>query len=229
MTDPAPSPDVAAKADAHAADSPDFVPAFILRNQGVPVALYRLDPETGERMMMGEGEDATPVTKTMHLRFDSNAVADIEDAFDGLRAFVPIIRRVPLTNPDGSVRVVDGKVLETEVEAGEEERTFYGLEGFQKAMEIRTSSTVRKAMAIAFGVTPQEMGRQMIDGQSIEYQNAVGVAWSMAQGVDPTEAAKVLNRARAAVADARRSMASELEKTMDEALASTTDSPGNPG
>ena len=212
-----------------AAQDPNFIPAFILRNQGVPISLYRLD-EAGQRIMTGEDADATAVTRTMHLRFDSNAVAAIEEMFDGLRAFVPIVERVPLTNPDGSVRTgPDGKPLETEVQRGEEERTFYGLEAFQKAMEIRTMSTVRKVMAAAFGISPDEMGRQMIDGLGIEYQNAVGVAWSIAQGVDPTEAAKVFNRATAALAAAKKDLASELERTMDEALGETTDSPGNPG
>ena len=211
--------------EVQAPQGPTFVPPIILRNKGVPITLFRL--ENGKVPAIEEGDDIP--TRTWHLRFTANHVADIEEAFDGLVATVPVIERTqvldglgkPLEGPDGLVW--NEKIV------GREDRVFYGLEAFQKAMEVKTAGTVRKVIAIALGVSPEEAGNAMDPGRMLEYQNAVGVAWSIAQGVDPTEAAKVLDRANRAVAAARGRLASELTKTMVAVEGETTDSPGPTG
>lgn len=213
MTDPSPATPEAVQ-EAPAAVAPvDFVPAIILRNKGVPITLLRL--ENGQLPEVEEGND--PPTRKLFLRFNANHVAEIEEAFDGIVARVPIIRREVKKGDDGKALVgPDGPVYVETVE-GYEDRVFYGLEAFQKAMEVRQVGTIRKVIAIALGYTVEEAGLAMDPGLMLEYQNAVGVAWSIAQGVDPTDAAKVLHKAAAAVAAQRASLASQLEKTMDEA------------
>lgn len=206
--------------------SPTYVPPIILRNKGVPITLYRL--ENGQLPEVEEGDDRP--TRTWHLRFTANHVADIEEAFDGLQVEVPIIEKTPVLAPDGQsiLEGPSGPVYAEKV-LGRETRNFYGLEAFSQAMEVKTSGTVRRVIAIAMGVSPEEAGRAMDPGRMLEYQNAVGVAWSIAQGVDPTEAAKVLDRANRAVAAARGRLASELTKTMAPDEDETTASPGPTG
>ena len=211
--------------EAQAPPSQTFVPPIILRNKGVPVTLYRL--ENGKLPAIEEGDDQP--TRTWHLRLTANHVADIEEAFDGLVTEVPVIERTPALGPDGTQLEGPAGPVWNERIVGRETRVFYGLEAFQKAMEVKTAGTVRRVVAIALGVSPEEAGNAMDPGRMLEYQNAVGVAWSIAQGVDPTEAAKVLDRANRAVAAARGRLASELTKTMVAVEDETTDSPGPTG
>lgn len=206
-------------------EPPGFVPAIILRNKGVPVTLFRLENDTLPEVEDGDDQP----TRTWHVRFTANDIAEIEDAFDGVVFEVPIIERTvvrdgsgnPLEGPSGYV--YDEKVT------GREERRFYGLQGFQASLEHRPSRTVRKVLSILMGKPQEVVGLALDPTRSIEYQNAVGVAWSIAQGVDPSDAAKTLARVNAAVVDAKKGLASELEKTMDQALGSTTVSPGPDG
>lgn len=206
--------------DAGEKPRPTFVPPIILRNKGVPITLYRLEngqvPQAPEDL--GEEEEWNPPTRTFYLRFNANHVADIEEAFDGLQADEAII--------DRQVKLMDGKALEgpagavyEEKVVGHETRTFYGMEAFQKAMEVKMNATVRKVLAIALGTSLEEAGNAMIPDQAMDYQAAVGVAWSIAQGVDPTDAAKVLQGARDAMAAGRARLASQLESTLVKAEA----------
>lgn len=197
-------------AEAPAAPKGEFVPPYILRNRGVPITLFRLQdgqlPDPPDDL--DDEDDWSPPTRKVHLRFDANAIAGIEEAFDGL---------------------VADDVWEDDEGRHRETRTYYGTEAFQKALEVKTNATIRRVLSIAFDVEETEMGRAMIPDKLIDYNNAVGVAWSIAQGVDPSEAARMLQKADAAVAAQRAALASELEKMMDEGEESTTDSPGPTG
>lgn len=206
-------------------DPPGWVPPIILRNKGVPITLYRL--ENGQLPEVEEGDDIP--TRTFFLRLTANHVAEMEEAWDGLKAEVPVIERTPAVGPDGKPLEGPAGPVFLEKIVGRETRVFYGLEAFQKAMEIKTASTVRRVIAIAMGVAEDQAGTAMDPGRMIEYQNAVGVAWSIAQGVDPTEAAKVLQRANAATAVARERLGSELTKMMDQGEAEITATPGGTG
>lgn len=208
-----------------APQGPTYIPPIILRNKGVPITLLRL--ENGVVPPVEEGDD--PPTRTFHLRFTANHVADIEEAFDGLVAEVPVIERTPAFDGDGKPLEGPAGPVFAEKVVGRETRVFYGLEAFQKAMEVKTAGTIRRVIAIAMGVPVEEAGNAMDPGRTLDYQNAVGVAWSIAQGVDPTEAAKVLDRANRAVAAARGRLASELTKTMVADVDETIDSPGPTG
>jgi len=177
--------------------NPDFVPPYILRNRGVPVTLYRLQdgtlPEPPDDL--DDEEDWNPPTRKVHLRFNANHIAEIEEAFDGL---------------------VADQVIQTEEGEVRESRTYYGTEAFQKALDVKQNATIRRVLAIALDADEQSMGLAMIPDKLLDYNNAVGVAWSISQGVDPTEAAKMLHKAAVAVATHRASLASQLDEMMDE-------------
>ncbi len=204
---------------------PGFVPAIILQNRGVPITLYRL--EHGEVPTVEDGEERP--TRKVHLRFTANHVAQIEDAFDGIVARVPIVETKRVFTPDGKpLEGPDGPVTDDTV-VGYEERVFYGVQAFEQSLSQKTMKTVRAIFAIAFGLGETEAGNAMIPDKAMEYQTAVGVAWAIAQGVDPTEAAKILRQGLAAVEEGRASLASELRKTMGPDEASTIEAPGGTG
>ena len=119
--------------------------ALILKNKGVPCefAAVELD-ETGKlrRIFTDEG---TFKRVTLHVRFNHNAIADIED--------------------------------------------FYGsLDSWQKAMEEKPTSTLRRTLSIVLGYDLNQTGEMMIEGESNTYSVAIGTAWAISNGVDPTVA-----------------------------------------
>lgn len=210
------------------AEPPGFVPAIILQNRGVPITLYRL--EKGELPPLDPDDDeAEYATRKVHLRFTANHVARIEDAFDGITARVPIVRTTQIRDAKGEPLIgPHGPVVEETVE-GYEERNFYGVEAFQQALGQKVQKTVRTIFAIAFDLPEEEAGTAMIPSKALEYQTAVGVAWSIAQGVDPTDAAKMLHEGLAAVGEAKGRLASEFSKMTAPDEVSTTDPPGPTG
>jgi hypothetical protein len=208
-------------------DPEGFIPGYILRNVGVPILLYRL--VDGARVPINGDQDADFVTEKLHLRFDANAVATVEDWFDGFRATVPIIQKEVMLGADGSPLVGPTGPVYVEKVVGSEERVYYGQEAFQAAMQGKPMKTIRDTMAAALRCSPETMGERMIQSEGLDYQNAVGVAWALAQGLDPTDAARMLQSARAALAARVQSLGSDMEKMMEQASAETTASPGNPG
>lgn len=223
------------KADTEKADKvevrsepPGFVPAIVLQNRGVPITLYRL--ENGALPPLDPDDDeAEYATRRFHLRFTANHAAQIEDAFDGITARVPIIRTTQLRNEKGEPLVgPDGPITENTIE-GYEDRNFYGVEAFEQALQQKVQTATRRVLSIAMGVPEEEAGNAMIPSKAMEYQTAVGVAWAIAQGVDPTVAAKMLHEGLAAVAEGRDAMASQLQKMMGQGEASTTEAPGPTG
>lgn len=207
-----------------ATGAPEFIPAIVLLNQGVPITVYDLDHETNQVVMDGD----EPKTKTLHLRFTNRAVAELEDAFDGLRASVPIVETTPVV-VDGEALVGPAGPVVSQKVTGHEERVFYGLEAFQQAMTLYPIRTATKAMSIALGKPEEDLDRLLIVGKAPEYQNAVSIAWSIAQGVDPTDAAKMLAQASAGLAAVKARMVAELETMMEKASDATTVSPGPTG
>lgn len=209
-------------------EPPGFVPAIVLQNRGVPITLYRLEngalPELDP-----DDEEAEYPTRKFSLRFTANHAAQIEDAFDGITARVPIVESNRVYDGEGKPLVgPDGPVVEDRI-VGYEDRNFYGVEAFEQALQQKVQTATRRVLAIAMGVPEEQAGAAMIPGKAMEYQTAVGVAWAIAQGVDPTVAARMLHEGLAAVAEGRDAMASQLEKMMGQGGASTTDPPGPTG
>lgn len=174
----------------------DFVPPIILRNRGVPITLYRLEdgrlPEPPDDL--DDDDEWEPKTRKLYLRFNANHIAEIEEAFDGL---------------------VADQVIQTDEGEVREQRVYYGTEAFQKALDVKQNATLRRVLAIALETDENAMGLAMIPDRMLDYNNAVGVAWSISQGVDPSEAARMLQKANAAVAAHRASLASQLDEMMD--------------
>lgn len=169
----------------------------VLRNKGVPIELYRLD-EDGKVVV---GEEGEAKRETVWVRFDANAIVDLEDAFDGYVGR----EEVPYVGADG--RPVDGRFTVVQ-------RPYYGTDGLEKAMEERPIRTLRTVLAIALGSTEKRVGAAMLPEMIPAYQTAFTAAWSMAQGVSPEAVGKLLEVARVQLARA----AEEREKSTEEQM-----------
>ena len=91
-----------------------------------------------------------------------------------------------------------------------------GLSEWQLAMENKPVSTLRRTIALLSAEPIEKAGLRMIDGRLAEYTNAVGVAWALANGVDPTVASRLLKQAEAAVGSQTAMLNEELTKTVNE-------------
>lgn len=202
----------------------EWVPPSILQNQGVPIELYKLD---GDQVIRG-GDDE-PVREKHYVRFTNRMVARIEEMFDGLEAEVPIKSYDPVLGSDGEPMIGPAGPVVIEKTVGHEVRRFYGLEAFAQAMATKARGTTFRVLAVALGKSEEALDPAVIPSEHLNYQNAVGLAWSLAQGMDPTEAANVWRDLAAANADARDRLVSELRKTMGEDFAETDASPGPTG
>lgn len=232
MTDEAALPDApeAVEDDRDRGEKPkvEWIPPLILQNRGVPIKLYRLG-EDGKLIFDAEDPEAEPPQRTVHLRFNARAVSVVEEMFDGLVLEVDKVEMEAVPGPDGQPLVGPaGPVLNSKV-VGREMRTYYGQEAFEHSLKTHPMSTALRVLAVGLGMSEDAMGEAMIPSLHIDYQNAIGVAWAIAQGMDPTEAARMLQRAAAAAAAARQRLASELTETMAAVEDETTGSPGPTG
>lgn len=192
--------------------------ARVLRNRGVPIRLARLD-EDGE--FVRNDADEVEVEEAF-LRFDSNVVAEIEEAFDGILAEVAIVAREPLLDEAGeAVKNPEGSKVIVEKEVSQEMRPHYGVDAFAVAMTKKPGATVRDVVAIAlYGEEWRsrrfEVGRRILPEDRNSVSNAVGIAWAIANGTDPTIAAKMLQKAEETVDAATAAVANRLDDLFPE-------------
>jgi hypothetical protein len=82
------------------------------------------------------------------------------------------------------------------------------LDLWQQALEQRPVSTIRQTLAYSLKKAPDAIGEMMLEGQTIHYSNAIGVAWALANGVDPTSASRMLKQS-AELAEEQKKMLNE--------------------
>lgn len=166
--------------------------AVVLRNKGVQVDVCALTTnDDGTRMRAIADEHGAPVIEKRWVRFDANAMADIEDHFGTLPAFETASSETPNT-------------------------------------------VIRRGLAICWGIDDvREVGLMMVEGQLNTYSTAIGVALAIANGVDPTQAAEMLEVGIKAVAEAEAELKSEmanmLAKAREDQAKETVASPGATG
>lgn len=154
----------------------------VLKNKGIPVKAYVIeqDPSTGAWFRQDKGTEEEPefTVADFWIRFDNNAIADLEDEFGSL-------------------------------------------DGFEKAMEERPNIGIRAAFAaiLGFDLNGREgkraAGLKVIEGEQGNYATALGVALGIANGVDPTDAARMLESGLVAV----KEMMVKRDQTIRDALA----------
>lgn len=94
------------------------------------------------------------------------------------------------------------------------EERYGDLENWQRVSETRAVTTARDTIALCLGYERERVGEMMIDGGLQDYQNALAMAWSICNGVDPTVASKMLRQAAKLAEETRNNLNSELEKQL---------------
>lgn len=105
------------------------------------------------------------------------------------------------------------------------EQHWGNLELWQEALAQRPTTTCRDTLAFSLKRNPLDIGEAMIEGEIMTYSNVIGIAWAIANGVDPIVASRMLKQS-AALAEAQKEV---LNKAMEESNQTIQDSLGNSG
>lgn len=96
------------------------------------------------------------------------------------------------------------------------EELWDGLPEWQMALETKPVSTLRRTMGLLLNEPVDKAGLRMVEGNLTEYTNAVGVAWALANGVDPTVASRLLAQS-VIVADSQiETLNNQIAETIEE-------------
>lgn len=151
--------------------------AAILRNKGVQVEVAVLAPGDGdsppERLTTHDGE---PKTETRWVRFDANAIADIEDAFGNLSLFEAASRQTPF------------KAVRTALAAAWDVSTRTAGKMMLEGRISDYSTAVGVALALANGVDPQQAGRLLKIGVKASSKMTVERDRQLAEAIAEGEA-----------------------------------------
>ena len=80
---------------------------------------------------------------------------------------------------------------------------------------MKPVSTLRRTLGLMLSEPLAQVGARMVEGRLAEYTNAVGVAWALANGVDPTMAQRLLEQSRAAVDSQMNLLDEQLEQSVN--------------
>lgn len=107
---------------------------------------------------------------------------------------------------------------------------FYGsLESWQERLEKQPVSTLRQTIAFALRRHVSAVGEAMLEGENMQYSNIIGIAWAIANGVDPIVASRMLKQSAALAEEQKRILKEALQQEQDKAVASLGDSGSQPG
>lgn len=102
----------------------------------------------------------------------------------------------------------------------------YGtLDAWQTALESQPATTLRQTLAFALKKPLLFVGEAMLDGESLGYSNIIGVAWAVANGVDPKVAGKMLSASMVLAKENKR----QMQKAIEEQNQTMEDFPGVSG
>jgi len=116
---------------------------------------------------------------------------------------------------DGEIEKVTYHVKFTNNAISDIELHFNGLEAWQEKLEKLPITTVRQTLAFALRKDVLEIGEAMLDGEVVMYSNVVGTAWSIANGVDPTIASRMLWQSVGLANEQRETLNKELSKSLE--------------
>tara|TARA_B100001250_G_scaffold151566_2_gene130001 strand:+ start:4273 stop:4821 length:549 start_codon:yes stop_codon:yes gene_type:complete len=97
------------------------------------------------------------------------------------------------------------------------EEVWDSLPEWQEAMANKPISTLRRTIGLIKAEPVEKIGLRLIEGQINSYSNAIGAAWGLANGVDPTVASRLLSQAEAAADSQVEMINQELTEALDEA------------
>lgn len=104
------------------------------------------------------------------------------------------------------------------------EEHYNGLEAWQDALDKKPYNTMRQTLAYVLNRNLYDMGEAMLDGEIVTYSNVIGTAWSIANGLDPEVASRMLAQALGLAVENKK----QLELKMEDLMPAVSDS-GNSG
>jgi hypothetical protein len=119
-----------------------------------------------------------------------------------------------VTNDDGEPVIETIHVKFTNNSISDIEEMFDGLEKWQEAIEQKPYNTIRQTLATAMKRSIYDIGEAMLDGEIVTYSNVVGTAWSIANGVDPIVASRMLSQTLALAEENKKQLAEGLAKAL---------------
>tara|TARA_Y100001949_G_scaffold160192_1_gene151637 strand:+ start:327 stop:917 length:591 start_codon:yes stop_codon:yes gene_type:complete len=122
----------------------------------------------------------------------------------------------PIFDSDGKPETEEFFVKFTHNTIADIEEVWDGLPDWQAAMADKPISTLRRTFGLLLIEPVEKVGLRLIEGRLGTYNNAVGTAWALANGVDPTVASRLLEQAEVATDSQIAMLNEELETTIDE-------------
>jgi len=134
----------------------------------------------------------------------------------------------PIYSSDGELETEELHVRFTHNIIADIEETWDGLADWQEAMESKPVSTLRRTLSLIFMEPVDKIGGMLIEGRLPEYSNAIGTAWALANGVDPTVASRMLEAAEIQVDSQIETLNQELLTALGDAE-EKKEKPSTPG
>ena len=125
-------------------------------------------------------------------------------------------RWLPIFDADGEQETEEFHVRFTHNTIADIEELWDGLQDWQEAMETKPVSTLRRTFALLLVESVDRAGLRLLEGRLGDYTSAIGVAWAIANGVDPTVASRLIAQAEAATDSQIILLNEELEKAVME-------------
>jgi len=196
--------------------------ARVLENQGVPVRFKVLD-EDGEPVYDSDGE---PKIEIRHIKMTSRIMMRIEQAFSGYTVKVQEpemkVSHVLDLDPEDGKEYVTPKTVPTGHMALREQ-VFYGAAALEAMSEREPATAVVKALAIMLGESETWVADRMFYAEQEIYMASMSICIQVAQGVDPTKAAMLLEGSIVALNHARDAadLGVEIQAREQDALVET--------
>lgn len=182
----------------------------VLKNKGARITLAVVSPEVHSKITTSVGDDGELVRQTTHTV-----------------GWVPSLgaHDEPITMGEW-VRFTNASLADVQ--------RFYGdMEAFNKATETRPNEAIAVAIGAMLGsdifdeVAMAEIHARLIPEEFLNYSMVIGALLAMANGVDPTKAARMIDEGAAAMKHQMAQANEEMDKVLDE-MAEEMGAPSTP-
>lgn len=95
------------------------------------------------------------------------------------------------------------------------EEHFGSLEKWQETLEQKPYNTIRQTFSYVLRRNLYDVGEAMLEGELVTYSNVIGVSWSIANGVDPITASRMLSQTLALAEENKKRLAENMAQAMD--------------
>jgi len=121
---------------------------------------------------------------------------------------------VPIYDAEGVQETEEFWVKFTHNIIADIEELWEGLAEWQESMDTKPVSTLRRTFGLLLEESLDKAGMRLVEGHLSDYSSAIGVAWAIANGVDPTVASRLLAQAEVASAQQVTLLNEELDTAM---------------